>query len=36
MSDNSENEAIEENLEVPLTKQKKARSQAQKIGRAHV
>jgi hypothetical protein len=29
MSDNSENEAIEENLEVPLTKQKKARSQAQ-------
>jgi len=29
MSDISENEAIEENLEVPLTKQKKTRSQAQ-------
>ena len=29
MSDISENEAIEENLEVPLTKQKKSRSQAQ-------
>lgn len=29
MSDISENEAIEENLEVPLTKQKKPRSQAQ-------
>ena len=29
MSDNSENEAIEESLEVPLTKQKKPRSQAQ-------
>ena len=29
MSDNSENEDIEESLEVPLTKQKKPRSQAQ-------
>ena len=29
MSDNSENENIEESLEVPLTKQKKPRSQAQ-------
>jgi hypothetical protein len=29
MSDNSENEANEESLEVPLTKQKKPRSQAQ-------
>ena len=29
MSDNSETEAIEESLEVPLTKQKKPRSQAQ-------
>ena len=29
MSDNSDNEANEESLEVPLTKQKKPRSQAQ-------
>ncbi len=29
MSDNSENETIEESLEVPLTKQKQPRSQAQ-------
>ena len=29
MSDNSENEGNEESLEVPLTKQKKPRSQAQ-------
>ena len=29
MSDISENESMEENLEVPLSKQKKTRSQAQ-------